>query len=241
MGPSLVRMNVAAVVLAAVVWMPVPVAGYVQEIASCEQSFPVFGRATLTRDLDCTGTLAPNIIIDRGTLDLNGHTLITGSNYGVLCNDRCKVIGPGTITGSGSGINGSGTVAVRHVDLAVSGIAAAAGGQLTLDHVTITAATIGAIGHTGAKIMDSTITASVAGVLSGGTNAGEPCEKGGLVLRRSSVTSADPGLCVGAEPPANCVDVTSCKRPKISASVCGTSCRAGTGAPCASWGVCSSD
>lgn len=239
---SLGRAALSAALMAAALSVTAPAGAYLQEIASCDQNFPVLGKAKLTRDLDCSGAVLPNIVIDRGTLDLNGHTLVAGSNYGVFCSGNCKIVGPGVITGDGSGVGGGKGVSIRNVDIAVSSIGAAAGGgKIKLDHVTITGAVIGAIGDTGAKIVDSTIMASVGGVFSGGTNAGEPCDKGSLLLRRSSVTGANPANCVGADPPANCVDVISCKRPKLSASTCGMSCQAGTGAPCTSWGLCSSD
>ncbi len=83
------------------------------EIDSCDSPL-VLGKAKWMRDLDCSGTFVPNIVIDRGTLDLNGHTLVTGYRSGVLCIGKCKVIGPGTITGNGSGVDGSESLKMKN-------------------------------------------------------------------------------------------------------------------------------
>jgi hypothetical protein len=157
-------------------------------------------------------------------------------------------VGPGTISGEGGGIHAQKKLRVVGVDIALSGfggIAAASVGNVVLEGVTITGATVGAISlERNVKVIDSTISANVAGVLAGVSNSGNvsECRKGGVLLRRSSVTGADPNLCAGLDPPgANCVDVVSCKRPKLDDATCGTSCQGGTGAPCTSWGVCSAD
>ncbi len=216
---------------------------YETVISSCNPQL-VIGHATLGRDLDCSAADVVNgsIVIGRGTLDLNGHTLVTPPGYGILCSGNCKIVGPGTITGAGSAIGGSKSVKVIDVDIAVTGgIGVAAFDKLSLLRVTVNGPWYGTIGAA-TKIVDSTINATVVGALSGsGSMAEGPCRKGGLLLRRSTVTGTTSAYCDGAEPPTNCADLVSCKRPKLLASTCGTSCQAGAGVPCPSWGVCSAD
>jgi hypothetical protein len=75
-------------------------------ITTCGQE--VSGGGTLTGDLDCTGTDDDALLVHGGTIALNGFT-ITGGR-GIFCDGPCKVIGPGTVTGStGFGINGFGS------------------------------------------------------------------------------------------------------------------------------------
>ncbi|MEO6027021.1 MAG: hypothetical protein ABIR79_09180 [Candidatus Binatia bacterium] len=112
---------------------------YETVITTCNPQY-VFGHATLGRDLDCSAAEVVNgsIVIGRGTLDLNGHTLVTPPGYGILCSGNCKIVGPGTITGAGSGIGGSKSLKVIDVDVAVTGgIGIAAFDKLSLLRVTV--------------------------------------------------------------------------------------------------------
>jgi len=232
-------------VLAAIAFLAVqaPAFAAILPISDCNQ-LPLAGHFVLTRDIDCSGEVLFAIEILRGTIELNGHALTTGSNFGIYCDDNCKVIGPGTITGAGSGIGSSGSLRVKDVTITLSGggLGVAAFTNLLLDGVTITGATDGAVGAT-VKLVDSTITASAFGVSSGTGDPehGGPCKKGSLLLRRSSVTGTSPSPCAGANPPGNCADVVSCKAPRVFQSTCGTSCQGNGGVPCQPWGICSGD
>ena len=85
-------------------------------VTTCGQE--TSGRAVLNADLDCTGFNGYALTMHGGKLTLNGHT-ITGSTTPVFCDADCKIVGPGTITGSTAfGVNGYGaTVRMRQVDL----------------------------------------------------------------------------------------------------------------------------
>jgi hypothetical protein len=75
-------------------------------ITTCGQE--VAGSSTLTADLDCTDVEDYAVVIHHGTLTLHGFTITGG--WGVFCDGPCKVVGPGTITGSEQfGINGFGS------------------------------------------------------------------------------------------------------------------------------------
>src|SRR4030095_4593486 len=65
-------------------------------------------RDVLTTDIDCTGEAdAVLVLADRSRLYLQGYTLTNGD---VLCAGRCRIVGPGTI--SGGGVIGNGQVTV---------------------------------------------------------------------------------------------------------------------------------
>ncbi len=213
-------------------------------LGECHQpGGPLSGRVTLVNDLDCSDSVSEDIVIDHGTLDLNGHTIIT-SGWNVVCSGNCKVVGPGTIMGAGSGIMGSESLELKDVAITISGgIGVAAAKKLKLDHVSISGAAFGALFGTSAKIVDSTITATIVGVTTEGPGAqgGGPCTKDSMILRRSSVTGTSGAPCVGSDPPANCADIITCRKPKLSQSTCGTSCQGNGGVPCQPWGVCTGD
>jgi hypothetical protein len=66
-------------------------------VTTCGQE--TFGPATLNADLDCTGFDGYVLTMHGGTLTMNGHT-ITGGIIGIQCDRTCKIVGPGTVTGS---------------------------------------------------------------------------------------------------------------------------------------------
>lgn len=213
-----------------------------REIADCT-AIPIEGQAILTRDVDCSAVPHTSMAIASGVLNLNGYTVTSGTTFGIACSGNCKIVGPGTLTGEGGGINGSRALRVENVEISLTGFGAvgvAAIGALTLDRVTITGPTFGAISHKSARITDSTITATVGGVVSGSGSLTEgPCSKGAVLLRRSSITGTTSTPCDGTD--AHCADVISCKRPKLVQSTCNTSCQAGVDSPCPTWGVCAAD
>ena len=101
MGNRTPRSVAAACALAASAF--VANVGYAQTITECGQR--VSGSATLGADLDCTG-FAEGVIVEKGNLALAGHTISNASNAGVLCENACKIFGPGALSGNAIGIYG---------------------------------------------------------------------------------------------------------------------------------------
>ena len=66
-------------------------------VTTCGQE--VTGAATLDADLDCTGLDGGAVTIHGGSLAMNGHT-ITGGRFGIFCDAKCTILGPGTVTGA---------------------------------------------------------------------------------------------------------------------------------------------
>ena len=88
----------------------------VTEVTTC--GTVVKGKAVLVGDLDCSGSLLPGIQFEKGNLRLNGHTLTSpAQTFAVDCIGNCQVYGPGTITGTGSGINSRRVLKVKDVSL----------------------------------------------------------------------------------------------------------------------------
>lgn len=56
------------------------------------------GIASLTADLDCTGSPGPAIILTKSVLKLSGFTVRGGT--GIVCEDRCSIRGPGAVEDS---------------------------------------------------------------------------------------------------------------------------------------------
>jgi len=102
------NMIVGRVISAAGLLLALGGSGRAFDVTSCSQTVPHGQTGMLTGDLDCHLDSADSaILLDRGAkLNLNGFT-VTGGGHGlpaVQCNGPCKVNGPGTITGGGSGI-----------------------------------------------------------------------------------------------------------------------------------------
>jgi len=76
-------------------------------VTTCGQE--TTGPAVLNADLDCTGFDGTVLTMKGGTLSMNGHT-ITGGMISVQCDRTCKIVGPGTLTGSSfAGVQAFGT------------------------------------------------------------------------------------------------------------------------------------
>ena len=163
-------------------------AGPMTEITSCDQQL-IEGKAILVTDLDCTSVYPQGVTIARGTLYLNGHTLVTSGQTAIQCQDDCTIVGPGTITGDGNGIFGRKKVRVRDVDFSVTVAAAGSAsvpgeklkGQISVERVSITGGIFGVYADRKVRILDSTIAISGGvGVSVGqpGPFTGEPCSPG---------------------------------------------------------------
>ncbi len=218
------------------------------DVTTCGQT--VDGRGVLVADLDCTGVTFPAVNV-HGRLDLNGHTLTGGgTNVAVHCLDhKCKITGPGTITGTG-GVGVLGRRRLTMKDVTITGMSGGVAiesadgkGGATLERCTLSDNDIGVTSDTRLKLVDTTISGTHlwgAAAAPPFFNLGTPCEARGLSLKRSSVTGAadDPSCGVTNI----CGDLITCvKPPKLGGSTCGTSCRGGTGVPCSSWGICAGD
>ena len=243
--PSQVRIAAAAILAAGLALSARRAVAGSTNVSKCS-SVIVRGRSVLTRDLDCTSVYpSTGVLIDHGTLFLNGHTLITSGTTAVDCIGNCRIVGPGTITGDGNGVYGRKSVSIRDVDFSVTVGAIAAfnakgTGKVKLSNVTITGGIGGVYTDGAARIEDSTIAiAGGVGVSSGTTDATGCITKGTVLLRSSSVT----GSTAGCGPDVACADIASCSAPNIQdGSTCETSCQlGGSGPTCTPWGVCSAD
>ena len=129
---------------------------------NCGDSFT--GKQVLTADLDCTGVAGPALIVDdRGRLELAGFTVRGG--FGVRCNGRCRIDGPGEITESTQyGVRGE---------------------RITLRNVSVTFNAFEGVSSTGrTRIKDSTITRNDG---DGVSTSAPPGKRDRTLIRRSSV------------------------------------------------------
>jgi hypothetical protein len=148
-------------------------------ISTCGET--VSGVAELQADLDCSTYGSTAITMERGTLRLNGFT-ITGNIANtdpnnpelglptVLCERRCKVIGPGVITNSGGGLFTGGwsegeealkgwrRLQVENVTIEGNGGNGVGAAYLILDGSTVrNNAGSGVVNHQNARVLDSVI------------------------------------------------------------------------------------
>ena len=208
----------------------------------------------LTADLDCSAFPGDALIIRRGVgrarLSLNGFTL-TGNDdtdphsfSAVHCSGRCRLEGPGLITGATSGVIATlGTVGsrqvkprlkIRDVTFAVTGtgvVSGSATGVAILNRCTITGGTGGVWGYRRVKLRNSTITDnSIYGVR---------VLDGRASIKNSSVAGNATDVVLCGTDSIVCADIISLKKPRVSAtSVCETSHNLATGG---TWAVCSDD
>lgn len=95
------------------------------DVTVCGQKIVDGDTGVLEADLDCSaapGILAAVLIGNGATLSLNGHTVTGRPDIAAVAGDvarRFAVVGPGTITGAGTGIAGAlkTRVTIRDVDL----------------------------------------------------------------------------------------------------------------------------
>lgn len=232
------------VVLAAVPALAVPV-----QVTSCGQH--VEGHAVLAGDLDCSNAPQPIEII--GRLDLAGHT-ITGpaTRETIHCLSSCKIIGPGTITGTGTtGVLGRKSLTVRDVTITGTQVAVAAIPTVGKGHALIQGCTFdgnayGVSTQVPLLLKDSVISNSAhTGLIAGSfveEDGGFPCEASAHArLLRSTVTGSGGDPACGTS--TNCADVFACSAGDVHLvkSSCGTSCLADTGLPCTTLDICSGD
>jgi len=159
-----------------------------QPLTSCGQV--VSGHYYLEGDLDCTGIVGHGVdFVGRGSrLELRGFTISNASASGVQCRSGCKIIGPGTITGSGlHGLRAGGPAQVRSVTILDNTNGIAAANNANRGRVIVRGSHIEGNSHYGVyaqrriKLVDSTVTGNELGVV-------VDCLDGKYKVKRSTVT-----------------------------------------------------
>ena len=225
------------------------------DITSCAQVVANEDVGVLVLDLTCPAVgVVAGVLSESGlakshvTVRLNGHTISAGT--GILCNARCTVEGPGTISGGISGIYVSaypGDLTLRDLLIADAEYGIGQGGRtVTLENVEVSDnAEAGLVLYTVRRLTGSNVTVS----RNGGwgikadeariklTNLTAENNAGGAVLgSRRSVTLIDSTLS------GNEFDVYSWRRPHLINTTCELSQgpnRDGSGFH--TWGVCTND
>ncbi len=212
-------------------------------IVYCGQQ--LHGRGFLVADLDCSGYLGHGVIIDRGTLDLNGFTIRNAGFYGVHCESWCKIRGPGSVTLNGfDGVHAENWAMVRDAIISNNGLSGVqarninGGSRVLIKNSTITGNGLNGIETDNLAIIRDSIISNNG---ENGIDVGvQFCDSGGRVMVVSSTVSSNGGSCFGSP---YCADVNSCGRndpaPRLrNQSMCGTSHVRDSGAPGMNWGVC---
>jgi hypothetical protein len=204
-------------------------------------------RYVLTADVDCMGEPDPALSLPGGSvLELGGHTL---SNGDVLCSGKCRIEGPGTI--SGGGVIGNDEIIVRRLTITGS----PSNGVLAIN----------AKGHARAWIMDS--------VINGNAMTGVETDRMAHIFRSRIIGNGRYGVAVSLQPFNDCTrgrirswgseisgngvdvacgtsevcaDVASCAkrgsdRPVLHRTPCDTSYELGSGMPGRSCSLCTLD
>jgi len=227
------------------------------EVSSCGEV--VSGGGYLSSDLDCSGFgAAPAITIVRGKLELRGFTLTGGAQDAVHCLRSCKIVGPGTITGSGQmgvraesratvedatvsgnasvGIKGFSAVKVAGTDASGNGSCGVSGNRIRMKNSTANDNGLRGVCTAQLRMQDSIVTGNAAdGVFS----TYRPRIKDSLISGNGLAVSCPAGSdpCHFGPP---FVDLRACdSTPRLSASTCETSGTCETGV--SSWGVCALD
>jgi len=242
-------------------FLAVPTGAFAQDVSACGQA--VYA-GVLTADLDCSSTPFGVAILDGGSLDLAGHTLIGGSAGGVICQQACSIEGGGgTISGSSAhgvrAFHRRGAVTASNVNIVGNDNI----GIVATRSVVVTDSEISGNGmgiHTGgtATVSGSTLTGNETTAvwadrrifLTGSTISGSGV--GGLWAKKITADSSVIEQTTGSHEhcltfPGECVDIASVARPLLTLVTCETSAdlKRGAGATYeasgASWLACSLD
>lgn len=215
----------------------------IELIQYCGQSFR--NRGILVTDLDCSDFIGPGVVIERGRLFLDGHTISGAGYFGVQCLTSCQIIGPGTITRSGmDGVHVGKWVILKDVRVTNNGINGVIArnnslrGRVILKDSIVAGNTIHGVETDVAVVMSDSM------VFNNGEHGLDvglrDCNSAGrIVMYRSAVV--DNGL--SCQFNDVCADLTSCSvgnsPPRLlRGSMCGTSYVRESGFPGMSWGVC---
>lgn len=215
------------------------------QVTYCGQVY--MGRGILTGNLDCTGYGGHALIIERGSLELNGFTLTGGDYYGVHCLTTCWIKGPGTIQGAGwDGVRADGWTVAYGVVIRDNGLNGINGrNNSNASRLIVRDSTITGNGFNGIEadsavlVRRSTITNNGAYGIDVGVQF---CDTAGRVLLQRSTVTGNGGACPDG---MVCADVSSCGRrnhpPRLRRTTCGTSYQRESGIPGLDWDVCQQD
>lgn len=195
----------------------------------------VTGKAELVANLDCSsypGSVV--VILGRGSLRLNGFTIAANTAVlptdvaGVACRpsvpgktERCKVIGPGTITGGSIGIDGGFAPRVSNVTITDAGTAGIIGGNVVVRGSVIQDNGWRAVHYSGRGIYAASVLLTSSDV-SNNAEQGIWSNGGRVRIRRSTLVGngMSPNCAVA---PNQCADLVSSELPRLRDSTCGTS------------------
>jgi hypothetical protein len=212
------------------------------------------GRSHLVADLNCAGIANGIIVRARSArIDLNGFN-ITGDSataHGILCLSRCRIVGPGTISGAGSGVNGPKRIRIEGVTLTGNdtGLYVVGSGKPTSravirsstvsDNITEGVRSLGSV-----KATDSTVAGNgMYGIAMGLGSQGSFFSSGGKIALKDSVVTGNGLTHPDCGSMLVCADLaTDSVRPRVQGgSACDTSYEVASGMPGSNWGVCSLD
>ena len=226
------------------------------DITTCGQTIPPAAMGVLLADL--SGCKTGIFVEDRGTLQLNGHAIVSSTFEGIECRGTCTISGPGEISGGYNGIAQGGSN--RRTKLSLQGLSihdvggaavVALGNRLYLTDVSVT--------HNGSGDPDSSFAIS-AGRIRGtrvtiSDNVGYGIAGPAQSVRFTDLTATGNGQAVtfayrasfvssvltGNDASETGVDVYTLRRPHVSGdTTCGRS-GGRQGSEAVSWGVCSND
>jgi len=224
------------------------------DITSCAQLVENDETGVLVTDLTCpsngvvAGVLsASGRATGRVTIQLNGHTISAAT--GILCNARCTIEGPGTISGGISGIyvaTAPGDLTLRNLTIEGAEYGVGQGGRITtLENVTINDnEEAGLVLYTVRRLKGTNVTVSGNG--GWGIKADEARIKltnltaldnagGAVIASKRSVTLIDSTLA------GNAFDVFGWRRPKLINTSCELSQGPNPDGSFHTWGVCAND
>lgn len=209
----------------------------------------VSGSAELVGDLDCSAyTGSAVVILGRGSLRMNGFTISANTSMqdvdlaGIECRasipgktERCKIYGPGTITGGTIGIDGGLAPCISDVTVVGAGTVGVLGGKAVIRGSSIEGNGFLAVQYEGGGVRASSVALSRSEV-TGNAEHGVWANGGRFRLIRSSVVDNGTSPSCAVEPNL-CADLISYDTPRLRESTCGTSKRVNH----TTLGVCAND
>lgn len=227
---------------------PVASVGATVEVTTCGQQV-IGGRGFLSGDLDCAGWDGYAIHLAGARLDLNGFTITGGMEVGVLCSTRCRIEGPGTITGSRlDNVTSWSDKTLKIRNVTVSNSALGHGISAIAVIAKIVARDVTVIGNAGSGLDSSHLVRLKGGTVTGngtyGVRAGPSVlggKEGKVVARGASISGN--GVAPECGDSVQCADVATAARkaPRLRDTTCDTSYQLGSGVPGLDWDVCALD
>ena len=224
-------------------------ASAVTDITICGQTVPPGETAILQTDLDCGSTDAAVVMERSTTLFLNGHTIAQAPSVGGAINctagprRRCRVVGPGTVSGGYPTVGALGYVSLE--GLTVSGAQGgwcviATNGRAILEDVTVSGCPTGV--YTGPygimKATNVTVLNSVGGIEGRVRGRGLTVSGCFIGIASGGIGSRGSVRLVDSTITGKTTDILSDRRPRLHNSTCDRSENSDGGA---AWGVCTLD